>query len=228
MGTVTGIGGGIYDNGEILNIAEYIVSLAGKEKPRLVFLPTASFDICDEDNDALKTFVSLGCDCSVLKLTGAGLTYAEAERILLGADIIYADGGNLEFMMNTFNRTGASEILREAYKRGIILSGLSSGMMCWFAEGYDDCGEDGAFMFVDCLGILPYSACPHFQGGDWHTFEDAVRGRRYSGFAADNGAALVYRDGEFSVIYGNEGGRVYFFDKDKNHRKEIFGGIEPV
>ena len=228
MGIIIGIGGGRYDNGEILNIAEYICSLSKKSKPRLVFLPTASFDICDEDNDALKTFISLGCDCSVLKLTDKNLTYGEIEAALTGADIVYADGGNLKFMMDTFRQTGADKALRRAYESGVILSGYSSGMMCWFAEGYDDCGENGAFMFVECLGILPYAACPHFQGGEWHTFEEALKGRAFSGFAADNGAALVYKDGEFSVIYGNEGGRVYYFDKDKNHGKEIYGGIEPV
>ncbi len=228
MGKIIGLGGGRFDNGEIQNIAGYICSLSQKEKPRLVFLPTASFDICDENNDALKTFISLGCECSVLKLTDKYLTCGEIENTLLNADIIYADGGNLEFMMNTFRETGADKALVKAYENGVILSGYSSGMMCWFAEGYDDCGKDGAFMFVDCLGILPYAACPHFQGGNWHTFSSAVKGRKYSGFAADNGAALVFSDGDFSVIYGNEGGRVYYFDKEKNHMKEIFGGIKPV
>lgn len=228
MGKIIGLGGGRYDNGEIMNIAEYIRSLSSKDRPRLVFLPTASFDNCDENNDGLKAFVSLGCECCVLRLTDENLTYDEIEETLLEADIIYADGGNLDFMMKTFRKSGADKALRRAYERGAVLSGLSSGMMCWFAEGYDDCGENGAFMFVDCLGFLPYSACPHFQGGNWHTFEEALKGRAFSGFAADNGAALVYSGGEFSVIYGNEGGRVYFFDKNNNHRKEIFGGIEPV
>ncbi len=228
MGKIIGIGGGKYDNGEILNIAEYIVSLSKKGKKRLVFLPTASFDNCDEDNDALKTFTALGCECDILRLTEKNITYGDIESRILSADIIYADGGNLEFMMNTFRETGADIALKKAYDSGIILSGYSSGMMCWFSEGYDDCGENGSFMFIKCIGILPYAACPHFQGGRWFTFEDALKGREFSGFAADNGAALVFIDGSFSVIYGNEGGRVLYFDKNNNYRKEIFGGIEPI
>ena len=95
MGKIVGLGGGRYDNGEILNIAEYICSLTEKDKPLLVFLPTASFDNCDEENEALKTFISLGCECSVLRLTDKSLTYRETEDILSSADIIYADGRNV-------------------------------------------------------------------------------------------------------------------------------------
>ena len=151
---------------------------------------------------------------------------ADIENTILSADIIYADGGNLKFMMNTFRSTGADKALKKAYERGIILSGLSSGMMCWFAEGYDDCGEDGAFEWIDCIGLLPYAACPHFEGGNWGSFADAVKGRESSAFAMENGAALVVIDGSYSVICGNEGGRVYCFDKDKKHEKSIFGGEE--
>ena len=28
--------------------------------------------------------------------------------------------------------------------------------MCWFRQGFDDCGPQDSFMFVDALGLLPY------------------------------------------------------------------------
>ena len=92
--------------------------------------------------------------------------------------------------MNTFKATGADEALREAYKRGKVLSGLSSGAMCWFDMGYDDCGENGSFMFVDCIGLLPYCYCPHFISERWQSFGTAVIGCRVSGIGAEDGAAL--------------------------------------
>ena len=226
MGKIIGLGGGRFDNGEMQNVAEYIFLLAEEENPKLIFLPTASFDSCDENCDVIAVFSALGCECEILKLTDASLSYADIENSILSADIIYADGGNLKFMMNTFRSTGADKALKKAYERGVILSGLSSGMMCWFAEGYDDCGEDGAFEWIDCIGLLPYAACPHFEGGNWGSFAEAVKGREYSAFAMENGAALVVIDGSYSVICGNEGGRVYYFDKDKKHEKSIFGGEE--
>lgn len=226
MGKIIGLGGGRFDNGEMQNAAEYIFSLAGKANPVFTFLPTAAFDNCDENDATVTVFKKLGCDCKILKLTDKSLTRGEIEAIILGSDIIYADGGNLEFLMKTFRETGADKALKKAYDKGIILSGFSSGMMCWFAEGYDDCAPGGEFMWIDCIGILPYAACPHFEGGNWGSFADAVKGRRYSAFAMENGAALVYLDGKYSVICGNEGGRVYYFDKDRGHEKSIFGGEE--
>ena len=71
MGKIIGLGGGRFDNGEMQNVAEYIFSLAEKEKPKLIFLPTASFDNCDENCDVIAVFSALGCECEILKLTDA-------------------------------------------------------------------------------------------------------------------------------------------------------------
>lgn len=222
MGKIVGIGGGHYDNGEITNIAEYIVSLCDKQNPKFIFLPTAGFDDIEGDEPILNTYSALGCNVSIMYLT-KNPAYEEIEKEILSADIIYVGGGNLKFLMDTIKSTHCDIALKKAFEKGTVMSGYSSGMMCWFSEGYDDC-NDGEFMFVDCLGFLPYSSCPHFEGGRWPEYADAVKGRHYSAYAAENGAAYVYVDGKSSVICGNEGGQVYFFNKQKNHEKELFGG----
>ena len=223
MGKLIGIGGGRYDNGEITNIAEYIVSLSENKNPKVMFLPTAGFDDMDGDEPIFDTFEKFGCSMKSMLLSKENYTAEQIENEIMSADIIYVGGGNLKFLMDTWTKTGADVILKKAFEKGKILSGYSSGMMCWFSEGYDDC-NDGEFMFVDCLGLLPYSSCPHFEGGRWPTFEQAIKGHKYSAYAAENGASICYIDGKTSVICGNEGGRVYFFNKEKNHTKEIFGG----
>ncbi len=178
----------------------------------------------DSDLEEAEFFITHGCKTSFLRLTDEKLTKEEAEKAIDEADIIFVGGGNLKFLMDVWKHTGADEMLRKAYNNGKVLGGTSSGMMCWFAEGYDDCGEDGAFMFVDAVGIIPFSSCPHFESGRWGSYEQAVKGRPYSGFAIENGAALICRDGELSVISGTDGGTVYYFDKDKGYGKEVFGG----
>ncbi len=224
MGKIVGIGGGLFENGEIKNIAEYIYSLAEKEKPTLLFFPTASFDECSKDDATVKTFAEIGCRCEVIYLTKEK-DYSKLKSKILGCDVVYFDGGNLKFLMDTLKSTGMDKLLKEAFEKGKVLSGYSSGMMCWFAQGYDDCDE-GNFMFVDCLNFLPYTICPHFEGGNWPSFEKAVKGNKYSAFAVENGAALVHLNGKKSVVCGNEGGRVYFMDKEKAYAKEIFGSEE--
>lgn len=226
MGIIIGIGGGRYSDNEVLPIFEHIVSLAKKKNPSVLFVPTAGFDDINGDEHIFRLFIGLGCSVSALLLTDKSLTKAEIEEKIFSSDIVYAGGGNLKFLMDIWIETGADEIFRKAYEKGVILSGYSSGSMCWFAEGFDDCGENHEFMFVDCLGLLPYCNCPHYESDYWQRFTDAVKGRKYSGIAADNGAAIVYDNGKYYTLQGNDGGDVYFFDKENNHEKSLFKTAE--
>ncbi len=222
MGIIIGVGGGRYSDNEVLPIFEHIVSLAKKKNPSVLFVPTAGFDDINGDEHIFRLFIGLSCSVSALLLTDNSLTKAEIEEKILSSDIVYAGGGNLKFLMDTWKETGADEIFRKAYEKGIILSGYSSGSMCWFAEGYDDCGENHEFMFVDCLGLLPYCNCPHYESDYWQSFNGAIKGRKLSGMAVEDGAALVYDNGKYYTLQGNDGGDVYLLDKDKNHEKTLF------
>lgn len=222
MGIVVGIGGGCYVDREVMPIFEKIVDLCGKKNPKVLFVPTAGFDDMDGDEHIFALFEELGAFVSPLLLTDESLTRCDIEQKILSSDIVYAGGGNLKFLMDTWKKTGADEIFREAYERGIILSGYSSGSMCWFAEGYDDCGENHGFMFVECLGILPWCNCPHYESDYWQPFKEAVRGREYSGLAVENGAAFIYDNGHCSAMCGNFGGKVWLLDKKDGFSEKLF------
>ena len=217
MGKIIAIGGGRYDDGEIKNILEYIASCANKENPSVLFLPTAGFDDIEGDEHIRDIFLGCGCSFDYLFLTDKTLTKDDIRNKILSSDVIYVGGGNVEFMMKTWNETGASDVLREAYEKGIVMSGYSAGAVCWFCEGYDDCGPDRSFIFCDCLDILPYSACPHFEGNGWYNFKEEIRNRPISGVGIENGAALIYDNGTLSTMHGNDVGYVWFFDKDKKY-----------
>jgi len=222
MGIIIGVGGGRYSDNEVLPIFEHIVSLSGKKNPSVLFVPTAGFDDINGDEHIFRLFIGLGCSVSALLLTDKSLTKAEIEEKVFASDIVYAGGGNLKFLMDTWKETGADKIFKKAYEKGVILSGYSSGSMCWFAEGYDDCDENHGFMFVDCLGLLNFCNCPHFESEYWQGFTQAVKGRKYSGIAIDNGAAIVYKNGEYYTLQGNDGGEVWLLDKNNAHAKELF------
>lgn len=222
MGVIIGIGGGRYSDGEVMPIFERIVEICGKKNPKVLFVPTAGFDDMEGDEDIFSLFEKLGATVSPLLLTDESLTCDEIEQRILSCDIVYAGGGNLKFLMDTWKKTGADAAFRKAYEKGIILSGYSSGSMCWFAEGYDDCGENHEFMFVDCLGLLPYCNCPHYESDYWQRFKEAVKTRSISGLAIENGAAFIYENGNCSVMCGNDGGSVYLLDKEKDFAEEVF------
>ena len=75
------------------------------------------------------------------------------------------------------------------------------------------------FMFVDCIGLLPYCYCPHFISERWQSFGTAVKGCRDSGIGVEDGAALIFKDGHFSAMCGNDGGSVFYFDRDNGFEK---------
>ena len=58
---------------------------------------------------------------------------------------------------------GIDALLREAWENGIVLWGASAGMICWFEAGVTD-SFGPQLEGMDCLGFLPGSACPHYDG----------------------------------------------------------------
>lgn len=218
MGKIVALGGGRFDNGEMDNVTEHIISLTGKKNPLILFIPTASFDNFDEEDDVLRCFVKFGCSYDILFLTHSDVTKEVIKEKIDKADGIYVCGGNLKFLADTWKKTGADKCLMAAYEKGTVLSGSSSGAMCWFKEGYDDC-IDGQFAFVDGLNIIPYINCPHYQSEYWQTFEEAIIGKDTSGIACDNGAGFCLNDGVYYTVCGNEDGDCYFYDVHDNFKK---------
>ncbi len=220
MGTIIALGGGRFDNGEMTNVAQYILDCTGKPSPHVLFLPTAGYDDMTGDEPIRDMFLSLGATFEALLLTDETLSYDAIERAILSCDAVYAGGGDLKFLMDTWTRTGADRALREAYSRGVVLSGFSSGAMCWFECGYDDCGPEHAFIFVPCLGLLPHCCCPHFLSETWQRFAQRIPETPYSGVGIEDGAALVRQNGTYSVITGNEGGEAFFFDRRRGWARQ--------
>ena len=161
---IAALGGGGFEDGEMMPVFKRIVEMAEKAAPKVLSLPTAGHDNIGGEATLEAIFKGLGCsEFRTITLTNTELSREEIHDAIVGSDIVFAGGGNLAFLMEVWNSSGASDALREAFEKGVVLSGVSSGAMCWFDEGYDDCGEQNAFEFVDCLGLLPYCNCPHFE-----------------------------------------------------------------
>ena len=84
--------------------------------------------------------------------------------------------------------------MKEAYKKGIILAGLSAGSICWFEEGLTD-PLNAPLYRLDGLGILKGSYCPHYDGENkrkpsYHQL--ILEGEIKEGFGVDDGAALHF------------------------------------
>lgn len=113
--------------------------------------------------------------------------------------------------------------MREAWRRGIILTGLSDGTICWFESGVTDSfGTLGEL--DDGLGILVGSACPHYDGETDRrpTYHRLVsRSMLPAGVAADDGAAIHFVGRKvFRCVASHSGALVY------NVKKGVVGAVE--
>ena len=208
--------GGAYDGPDRTGDLNSFLAALGKErkdKPKVTILPTGKFDKY-EDRSEVAAFIERGCEADALLLSKYEAGDPYIKETILSSDIIYATSGNLMNIMREFKRTGADVFLKQAYENGTVLFGSSSGAMCWYQYGYDDCGPDGSLMFVEGLGLIPYSFCPHYDSDFWKAYAGACKTLPVSGIAAENGCAVTYFDGVFGFYKECPTANAHFFDKD--------------
>lgn len=185
-------GGGFSMEPENPLLDRYLLALTGKERPKACFLPTASGDAEGYIARFHAVFKAFPCQPSHLSLFN-GKT-PDLEGILLSQDLIYVGGGNTRNMLVLWREWGVDRILKRAWDQGIVLAGLSAGMICWFQQGVTD-SVPGTLGPLGCLGFLPGSACPHYDGepGRRPAYQLLVaKGRLKPGYAADDGVALRF------------------------------------
>ncbi len=190
---------------------EFVLSRARGRRPRIAFVGTASGDSPLYAARFLRAFRRHRCRPSVLSLFDpprGGL-----RPFVLGQDAIYVGGGNTRNLLVLWREWGLDRILREAWREGVVLAGLSAGSVCWFEEGLSDSVVPGALRPLPCLGFLPGSNCPHYDGepGRRPTYRRLVAsGRMRPGLAADDGAALVFEGRRFSgAVSSRPGARAW-------------------
>jgi dipeptidase E len=80
-----------------------------------------------------------------------------------------------------------------------VLCGISAGMNCWFEQSVTDSFDLNQLRALDDgLGLLQGSCCPHYDSEPQRrpTYQQLIRsGVLAAGWAADDGAAIVFADG---------------------------------
>jgi dipeptidase E len=136
---------------------------------------------------------------------------AELRELALGQDLILVAGGSTANALAIWRLHGFDTILREAWEQGIVLTGWSAGMICWFEHGVTDSfGPELAPM--DCLGFLAGSACPHYDGEERRrpVYTQLVANGFAPGIAADDDVGVHYVGDELrEVVTTREGATAY-------------------
>jgi dipeptidase E len=189
-------GGGFSMERDSSALDDYVLSLTESERPRVCFLPTASGDA---DHYVVRFYrrFAAGCETSHVSLfrrdQGTGGVEDDLASHLLAQDLIYVGGGNVVSMLGAWRAHGLDDVLRRAWRKGIVLCGPSAGSLCWFQEALS--AFHGAPRGVRGLGLLPYSNCVHYDAeprrrAEYHRF---VGDGMLPGFAAEDGVALHFR-----------------------------------
>jgi dipeptidase E len=189
-------GGGFTMNERSLALDRFVLTLARKPLPRICFLPTASGDPREQVTRFYERFRDWPCEPSTLSLFHLGRDRIDPVAHLLSQDAIYVGGGSMRNMLAIWREHGIDETMHTAWERGIVLAGLSAGAMCWFQAGISMSG--GAPEPVRGIGLLPGSLTVHLDGEPERlpAYQSAVAtGALAPGYAADDGAALVFAGG---------------------------------
>lgn len=209
IGTVLTLGGGGFSTLDTASaIDDHLLGMTGKDEPAVCFVPTASGD-ADPYIEAFFAAFEGRAQTSVLSLFCHDPWGYSDPAVLLTQDIIYVGGGSTANLLAVWRLHGLPDILRTAAKNGTVLAGISAGMNCWFEGSSTDSYGRPLAPLLDGLGFLPGSACPHY-------LEEGDRREKYlgwvasgalpDGYAVDQHAALVFRDGRLLEAVSEEGG----------------------
>jgi dipeptidase E len=204
-------GGGFLMEPENLLLDRFILSTTGVPEPKVCFLPTATGDCQGFIDSFYACFRTLPCVPAHLSLFKP--TRADLRSFVLEQDAIYVGGGNTRAMLALWREWELDQILHEAWLSGVVMAGLSAGSICWFQQGLSDSVLPGELAPILCLGFLPGSHCPHYDGEPgrrpaYHRF--IHEGKLVAGYAADDGAALHFIGQRLkSVVSSREAAKAY-------------------
>jgi dipeptidase E len=146
---------------------------------------------------------------------------SDLRELALAQDVILVSGGNTANALAIWRLHGFDAILRDAWQQGILLTGWSAGMICWFEQGVTD-SFGPQLAALDCLGFLPGSACPHYDGEERRrpVYTQLVRDGMAPGIAADDDVGVHFVGTELrDVVTSREGATAY---------RVSAGGEEPL
>ena len=204
---IVALGGGGFsmESGNPL-MDDYVLSLTGRARPRVCFLPSASGDADHYIVRFYREFAGGRAEASHISLFRRHRSRLDLREHLLSQDLIYVGGGSLVSLLGVWRAHGLDEILAEAWERGVVLCGLSAGALCWFTDALS--AYNGPPVRVAGLGLLPWSFTAHFDVEPERRteFERQLEAGMRPGYAAEDGAALHFRGLSLHAVVGSRPG----------------------
>ena len=196
------------------SLDHFILNQLKKTKNNIGFLGTASKDDNEKVEKFYKKFDNSNSELSHFNLTSSVNGFSDW---LLSKDLVYVGGGNTSFMLEIWRKNNFEQVFKIAYEKGIILSGVSAGAVCWFDWILSDSMGQG-FKPLKGINILEGSCTPHSSNIERiNEFEINIKNNKLpKGIAIDDGVAVVFIDGKPTEVYSTVNNQsAYFLDKNK-------------
>jgi dipeptidase E len=193
---ILAIGGHGMQPGEPLD--DLLLELTGASRPRVLLIPTAS---AESEPYVVRFYEAFARRAEASHLSLFDIPPPDIRSIVLDQDAIFVGGGNTANMLAIWRVHGVDGFLREAWEAGVVLAGVSAGSICWFEAGVTDSFReelDG----LDCLGFLPGSNCPHYDGEETRrpAYHRLVAEGFRPGLAADDFVGLRFEGTELAEV----------------------------
>ena len=211
---IIAIGGGGFTHHSDESLDQFVLDQSKKINNKIGFLATASKDDKEKISSFYKRFGNIDSELSHFNLT---LNVDGFSEWILEKDIIYIGGGNTVFMLEIWRKYKLEQIFKNAYEKGIILSGVSAGAVCWFDWILSDSVGPG-FNPLRGINLISGSCTPHSSNiKRINQFETDIKDSKLpDGIAIDDGVAVVFIDGKPTEVYSSrKNHKAYFLDKNK-------------
>lgn len=215
---------------ETEEIDREIIRLTGKKHPKLLFIPTASGD-SESYYKVIKDYYGkrLNCKIDVLNLMLQRPSETEIKDKVFSSDIVYVGGGNTLKMLKLWRKYGFDKVLKTALNKGIVLSGVSAGAICWFKYGNSDSlkfkDKRNPLIKLRGLDFIPLMACPHYDSERTRrpSLRKMIKNNGGRAIALENCSALEVIDEKYRVITSSKKARVYlvYLSKGKVVEREL-------
>jgi peptidase E len=199
--------GGFADAGPLL---DYVLGVARGR--RVLYVPTAGMESAEHTLSWYGLLAEHGASMSHLHFNP--WPPADLRERVLGCDVVLVPGGNTANMLAVWRVHGFEAILRAAWESGVVLAGWSAGAICWFEAGVTD-SFGPQLAGLDCLGFLPGSACPHYDGEELRRprYAELLRDGFPAGIAIDDDVGVRFDGTELAeVVSARRGATAYRVD----------------
>jgi dipeptidase E len=189
---------------------DHALALTGVECPKVCFLPTASGDADHYIVRFYRAFPAGRCRPSHISLFRRDGGAADLAAHLLDQDLVYVGGGSVISLLGTWSAHGIDRMLREAWKAGVVMTGLSAGSLCWFARGMT--AFHGECRAIRGMGFLPHSNAVHYEDKPERraAYQAAIADGLAAGYGTGDGAALHFVGTALAeVVASRETARAY-------------------